>query len=145
MIYATRRPRHRKHAGQFPFGSIFHEVVNAPVKDVIKEEKKKYTYPAANVVEFEDKFVLDLTVPGFKKKEINITIDKNELIISSDKEVSDEVKYTRKEFEYGTFNRKFRLPDDVNTDKISAKFTNGILTITIPKMEEVKPTKIEIK
>lgn len=145
MIYATRRPRQRKHVGQFPFGSIFHDVVNAPMKDVVSEEKKKYTYPAANVVEFEDKFVLDLTVPGFKKKEINITVDKNELIISSDKEVNDEVKYARKEFEYGTFNRKFILPDDVDTDMINAKFTNGILTITIPKMEEVTPTKIEIK
>lgn len=142
MIYASKRPV-RRHA--FPsMGSMLHDVVNAPVKDVVND-KIKYTYPAVNVMEHDDHFMLQLAVPGYNKKEIEINIDHDQLIISSSREIKDEVKYQKREFNYGSFTRKFVLPQDVVADKIEASFTDGILTLNIPKAEEVKPIKITVK
>ena len=142
MIYARRRPvkRHKLPA----FGNILHDVVNAPVKDVVTE-KIKYTYPAVNVKEYEDRFTLQLAVPGFTKKEIAINIDGDQLTISSEKEGLNDGNFTLREFNYGTFKRSFTLPEDVDNDKIEASFANGILTLDIPKKEEVKPRKITVK
>ena len=142
MIYARRRPVRRHH---FPvFGNLLHDVVNAPVKDVVKE-KVKFTYPAVNVKEYEDHFLLQLSVPGYSKKEISINVEEDQLVISSEKEGIETENFTMREFNYGTFKRKFTLPKDVDTEKIEASFSNGILTLTIPKIEEVKPRKITIK
>jgi HSP20 family protein len=142
MIYASKRPV-RKQA--FPtLGALLHDVVNAPMKDVVND-KIKYTYPAVNVMEYDDHFMLQLAVPGYNKKEIEINVDNDELIISSSRENKDEVKYQKREFNYGSFTRKFALPQEVVADKIEASFSDGILSIHIPKAEEVKPIKIAVK
>ena len=142
MIYARRRPVRRHH---FPaLGNLLHNVVNAPVKDVVKDNEK-FTYPAVNVKEYEDKFELHLAVPGYAKKDIDINVDGNTLTISSEKESFESEKFTMREFNYGKFRRQFNLPEDVDGEKIEAKFLNGVLTLEIPKMEEVKPRKITIK
>ena len=142
MIYAKRRPRRRHH---FPaFGNFLHDVVNAPVKEVVNDEVK-FTYPAVNVMEYDTHFSLQLAVPGFSKKDISISVEKDQLIISSEREGSDEGKYTMREFNYGKFTRKFILPEEVNVEGIDAKFANGVLNLHIPKAEEVKPRTINIK
>lgn len=99
--------------------------------------------PAVNIKESEDEFVLELSVPGFTKDDINVTIEDQRITINSEiekEENSNEEGYTRREFMKRSFERSFSLPKGViNTDKIMANYENGILLITLPKLDEVKP------
>ena len=101
------------------------------------------TLPAVNIKDEEDKFLVEVAVPGMEKKDFNIDLKDNMLTISSEKEnekIMDEDTYTRREYSYQSFNRTFTLPENiVDADKISAKYENGELRITIPKKEEAKP------
>ncbi len=109
------------------------------------------TLPAVNIKETEEGFEVGVAAPGFDKSEFNIELDNNLLTVSSEKKEENEVegeRYTRKEFSYQSFKRSFTLPEDVDGDKISAKYDNGILNISIPKKEEAKPKpakKIAVK
>ena len=93
----------------------------------------------ANVIENEDAFNLELSVPGNEKKDISINLENNVLTISSEKEEKNEsenTNYTMREFTYTSFSRSFTLPKSVNSDKIKAGYENGILNITLPKKDE---------
>jgi len=107
--------------------------------------------PPVNIVENEKDYKVSLGVPGMKKEDFKIEHEGNMLTISSekreDKEEKDE-KFTRKEFSYSSFSRSFTLPENVLTDKIEAKYLDGVLELSLPKKEPVKKTehkKIEIK
>ncbi len=99
--------------------------------------------PAVNVKETEDDFIIELAAPGMGKNDFKINFKNNVLTISSEKKNENEEKsdnYTRKEFSYQSFQRSFTVSDNaVLGDKISAKYNNGILNVTLPKREEVKP------
>ncbi|MDA3866449.1 MAG: Hsp20/alpha crystallin family protein [Salinivirgaceae bacterium] len=99
--------------------------------------------PAVNIKDEENKFTVQVAVPGMDKKDFNIDLSENLLTISSEKEDKKEDKedsYTRREYSYRSFTRTFTLPENiVDSIKISAKYENGELTITIPKKEEAKP------
>lgn len=98
--------------------------------------------PAANIIENENSFKLSLAVPGLDKDDIKIDLEDNLLTISSEKEVEKEnVNFSRKEFGYHSFSRSFTLPKTVKIDSIEADYKNGLLNITIPKMEESKLRK----
>jgi HSP20 family protein len=97
--------------------------------------------PAVNVTEHKDEFRVELAVPGMKKDDFKIDVDGNMLTISSEKEESKEEKdkkFTRKEYNYSSFSRSFTLPDEINKEKIDAKYDNGILKIALPRKEEAK-------
>ncbi len=109
--------------------------------------------PATNVKENKTEFTLELSVPGFDKEDFKIEIEKNVLKISARKEVKNEEKdndnkVLRQEFGYSSFARSFAIPENVDTEHIEAKQKDGILEITLPKMDkapEDKVKKIEIK
>ncbi len=95
--------------------------------------------PAVNIREDDKRFILDLAVPGIDKKDLNIDINEDILTVSSEsKHESEENRegYKRKEFSYSSFCRSFQIPDNVNSDKIEANYKDGILTVTLPKVEE---------
>jgi len=97
------------------------------------------TLPAVNINE---SFMIEMAAPGLSKENFKVNIDRNRLVISSElreeKNEGDE-KYSRREFSYQSFQRSFALPEDaVDGDKISAKYNNGILIVSIPKREAVK-------
>ncbi len=97
--------------------------------------------PAVNIKEDEKHFVLDLAVPGMDKKDLNIDINEDVLTISSESknETTNEIDgYKKKEFNYSSFCRSFYIPDNVNREKIEASYKDGILTVSLPKMEEEK-------
>ena len=93
---------------------------------------------------------LEMDIPGFDKKDVNIEIDDNDyLTITAEKnsennEEDENKNYIRKERSYGKYQRSFYL-GDVDKDKIDAKFDNGILKITMPKKEEIKSSKKTIE
>ncbi len=110
------------------------------------------TMPAVNIKESEDQYELEIAAPGLEKSDFQINIDQDVLTISSEKETKTKEKeagkFTRREFSYSIFKRSFDLPETVESAKIAANYTNGILSILIPKKEEAKPQpvrKIEIK
>jgi HSP20 family protein len=97
--------------------------------------------PAVNIKENEKSFMLELAVPGMDKKDLKIDINEDVLTISSEsKNETEEEKdgYKRKEFSYSSFCRSFFIPENVNREKIVASYSDGILNVELPKMEEEK-------
>lgn len=99
------------------------------------------TAPSVNVKETETAYELEIAAPGLSKDDFKINVEGQTLTISSEKEIKEEEKektYTRREFSYTSFKRSFNLPErTVETDKITATYTNGVLHLYIPKIEEV--------
>jgi HSP20 family protein len=100
------------------------------------------TVPAANIIEADDHFNIELAAPGKKKSDFKIELDEGVLTISSEietKSTEKEGSFTRKEFGYSAFKRSFNIPDTLVADKISANYKEGILTVSLPKKEEALP------
>jgi len=102
------------------------------------------TLPAVNVKESDEAFEIDVAAPGMTKADFKVSLENNLLTISSEKKEEkkheEKGQYTRREFSYQSFQRSFTVPENlVEGDKISAKYFDGILCITLPKKEEVKP------
>ena len=98
--------------------------------------------PSVNIIENEKDFELALSVPGRKKEDFVIEIDKDVLTISSEvktNEPSEEENYTRREFAINSFKRSFTLSKMINVDKIKAEYENGILSFVFPKKKEALP------
>jgi HSP20 family protein len=100
--------------------------------------------PSANVKENSKAFLIELSAPGFNKKDINIEVDDIMLKIYS--EIKNEVEnkdesIIKREFHYNSFERSFQLPENVNAEKIKANYNDGILSIEIPKMEKEQKKK----
>ena len=94
--------------------------------------------PAVNITENKDSYLVSLAAPGMKKDDFKIDVDGNMLTISSEKEESKEEKdkkFTRKEYNYSSFSRSFALPDEINREKIEAKYEDGVLKISLPRKE----------
>lgn len=99
------------------------------------------TLPKVNIKETPDSFIVDMAVPGLKKSDFQIDLDHQVLSISvesRDENEQEEGNYTRKEFGYASFKRTFTLPESVNDEKINANYSDGILSITLPKKDEAK-------
>ncbi|HOZ78426.1 MAG TPA: Hsp20/alpha crystallin family protein [Ferruginibacter sp.] len=97
--------------------------------------------PAVNITENENGYMVSLAAPGLKKGDFKIDVNGNMLTISSEKEENKEEKdkkFTRKEYNYSSFSRSFTLPDEINREKIEAKYEEGVLKIELPNREEVK-------
>jgi HSP20 family protein len=112
------------------------------------------TLPAVNIAETDNDLIIEVAAPGMNKKDFKVEINDNQLHIGYNKETKNETNDTnegnhwRKEFSFESFNRTFSLPAIVESDKISASYTDGILRLAFPKKEEArkKPSRaIEIK
>jgi len=96
-------------------------------------------FPATNVRETNEAFLLDLIVPGRTKEDIKIHQEKDSLVVSSEvKELHEGDTYRRREFRLSPFKRTFRLPETADSSAISASYDNGILTISIAKREDAR-------
>jgi HSP20 family protein len=106
---------------------------------------KRFSDPAANIIENNDSFNLEIAAPGMVKDDFKINLENNILTISA--EVEDQKReegknYSRKEFYYGSFSRSFTLPKTIDLENIKADYEGGILKITLPKKDEAR---VEIK
>ena len=103
---------------------------------------------AIDMFETKDEVVVKAALPGVKPEQVEVTITGNTLTISGESNEESEVKekdYIRKERHYGSFTRSVTLPNGLKADKAEATFENGVLTLQVPKSEEVKPKSIKIK
>ncbi len=103
--------------------------------------------PPVNIEENADAFTITAELPGISKENVKITFQDGTLTISGEKQLPADVKkrdYHRFEIEYGSFARSFRIPAQVQVDGINARFDNGLLIVSLPKVEEEKPQEIKI-
>jgi len=127
------------------FPSLMDELFNDSRLDVSNYEN--FSIPKVNISENLTRFVLDFAMPGMKKEDFTIEIDQDLLKVSSnfsqENESSDTkgTKFTRREFNYGRFSRSFNLPESVSKEGVEATYKKGILSISIPKLEEQKELK----
>jgi HSP20 family protein len=104
--------------------------------------------PAIDVIENEDEVVIHATLPGVKPSDVNLTVTGDVLTIRGEaKSERDEERdnYIVRERRFGSFSRSIPLPTAVVADKAKAEFDNGVLTLSLPKADEVKPKTISIK
>jgi len=142
---ARRHPRRRNGFFVPSIENIFNEVMNTSLKDIANDGKPNLSKPQANIMKSENGFTVELALPGYSKKDVDIKVDKDALIISSVKEVAEDINFKLREFNYGTFERRFRLNDAIDQDSIKANFKNGVLSITMENAK-VEPAKtISIK
>ncbi len=107
-----------------------------------------WSEPALDVYETPDQLAVKAAIPGVKPEDVEITVTGNVLVISGESKQEAENKdrnYLRREVRMGAFSRMLELPQGLQADKADAKFENGLLTITFPKAEEVKPKTIKVK
>lgn len=147
MMYCkTNKNQKMRHLNLFApiMSNIIHDVINTPVNEMTKEQIKPYSVPAANILEHSDKFEIILAAPGFKKENMKIRVEKNTLIIEGEKLNESEIKFKHKEFNNEKIKRSFTLTDNVDLNKISAKFNEGLLHISVMKSEVTQPKNVEI-
>ena len=104
--------------------------------------------PAVDIYETDDAIILEAELPGMNEKDIEVKIEDNVLTIRGERKFEEERKeenYYRMERFYGTFQRSFTLPSNVDTDKVKAEYKKGILKVTLPKKEQAKPKQIKIE
>ena len=103
---------------------------------------------AVDVNETETEFFLSADMPGLDKKDVSVDIHDGVITTKGERAIDNEKStdgYRIRERQLGSFNRSFRLPDNVNEDKVAAKFKNGVLTVTLPKTKEILPEGRQIK
>ena len=104
--------------------------------------------PAIDVNETETKFFLSADMPGLDKQDVSVDIHDGVITIKGERAIDNEKStdgYRIRERQLGLFNRSFRLPDNVNEDKVAAKVKNGVLMVTLPKTKEIIPDGRQIK
>lgn len=122
--------------------SLLEPFIESPVWNRVSHTR----IPAANIVETEKEFLVELAAPGLDKKDFKVDVDNNVLEIKVEKEEEtkeDRERYTRREYNYKTFYRSFTLPDSVTPDKIKAEYKNGLLQVHLPKMAETKKKQVK--
>lgn len=126
-----------------PFFNDIYSLLN----DSVLSDKFAVRTPAVNIAETENEFEVELAVPGLKKEDFKINLEKNVLTVSAEKkaeEVNENKKYSKREYSYSSFTRSFTLPQSADQNKIEADYKDGILTLTIAKKEEAKIQSREI-
>jgi len=105
-------------------------------------------FPPMNITQDDENFYLRAEIPGIKPAELSISALRNRVAISGKREIPREherVSYHRKERPEGAFNRSVTLPMEVDAERVDARYTDGILTLTLPKAEQAKPRQIAVR
>lgn len=104
--------------------------------------------PSVDIFENKDQLVLEAELPGMKREDFELTIENNVITLRGERKFEKKEEtdnYHRVERSYGAFSRSFTLPQSVSAENATADFKNGVLRVTLPKREEVKARRIEIK
>ena len=139
MTYLTL---HRPARNPFRFYSPFFAPLGA------KTDAGTYNWaPSVDISETDDTFEVRAELPGVAKDDLHVSVKENLLTLSGEKRqenADDTQNYRRVERRYGSFQRRFTLPSEVATDAIKAEYSDGVLTLSIPKPEAAKPTEVPI-
>ena len=135
-----------------PFDRMFDQMIESSFPDVVRTVGVKpfqgTAYPKVNVYEYDDRIGIIAEIPGLDKKQLKVEVEDSVLTISGDKHsVADDegAKVLRRELKASSFKRSFELGELLDGDKVSAKFKDGILSVSIPKTEPELPKKNFVK
>ena len=135
-----------------PFDKMFDTMVESQFPEVVKSVGVKpyqgSAYPKVNVYEYDDKVGVVAEIPGLDKKQLDVAVEDGVLTISGDKHSAfedDGAKVIRRELKQSSFKRSFELGDQLDGENVSAKFKDGILSVSIPKIEPEVPKKHSVK
>lgn len=104
--------------------------------------------PRVDVIEHDDSFTIRADLPGLKREDIHVNVEKNTLSISGERSRESEQsgdRWYRSERSYGSFKRVFSLPATVEPDKVGAEYKGGVLTVSLPKAAEARPRMVDVK
>jgi|TARA_B110001454_G_scaffold177124_1_gene169490 HSP20 family protein len=135
-----------------PFDKMFDSLVETQFPDMVKSVGVKpyqgSAYPKVNVYEYDDRVGIIAEIPGLDKNQLDVSVEDGVLTISGDKHSAfedDGAKVIRRELKQSSFKRSFELGELLDGDDISAKFKDGILSVSIPKIEPEIPKKHSVK
>ena len=140
-MLTLRRPQHDLWRVAREFDSLF--------SNPWRSDNGRHTNyaPAVDVTEEEERYVLSADLPGIDEKDVEVTVHQGVLVLSGKRDQAEEQPATGghyRERSYGSFCRQFRLGSKVDAEKIEAAYKNGVLTVSIPKKEEIKPRQIPV-
>jgi len=124
----------------------FSDIMDEFFNDAVNSRRDNFV-PSIDISETEDQFLISAELPGMKKEDITINLENSRLTISGERTLEKQdkgKKYHRVETSYGSFERSFQLPDNVDEESISASYENGLLDISITKSEQEVKKQIEI-
>jgi HSP20 family protein len=104
--------------------------------------------PAVDIQETDEAFVLEVDLPGLKREDIDLALEEDTVTITGERkreESNEENGARRTERRYGRFQRAFRIPDGFENDKVEGQYTDGVLRVVLPKRQEAKRKRIEVK
>ena len=131
---------------QAEMNRLFDSFLGRPTAIMAPSGERMWT-PAVDIWEDEDNLVLAFEIPGIRDKDVHVSITDDLLSVRGERRVNRELKdesYHRMERVYGKFERHVQLPMSVQSDKVKAAYRDGVLEVTLPKAEEVKPKQIKI-
>lgn len=124
----------------------FSDIMDEFFNDAVRTRRDTFV-PSIDVSETDNQFLISAELPGMNKEDIEISLENSRLTISGERSFEKEdkgKKYHRVESSYGSFERSFQLPDNIDAESISASYENGLLEISIDKSEEEVKKQIEI-
>ena len=101
--------------------------------------------PPYNIIDTDKEFFIEFSVPGFNKKDFSVEVEENNLKVSKLLSEKNKIEnnFFKRQFNYSQFEKNFRIPEEVNIEKIYSIYDNGILKIFLPKVKELKQNKIK--
>jgi HSP20 family protein len=128
-----------------PFEGILNNWLNEELIGLPSIEHSLKTLPPVNLIESKESYTIELSVPGFNKDDFKIELDNFNLSVSLEKDnnLDDTNHYNKKEFNYSSFKRSFKLAKFSDIKKINASYVNGILSIQIAKTKEAIPLPVK--
>ncbi len=135
------------HWYETPFDRLFSDFWPVPASETEGGNTSTFL-PRVDIREDKEAILLSAEIPGADKEQVSVEVNGRVLTLSGEKKEDSEQKengYYRSERSYGTFNRNFTLPEEVDAEKINASFENGVLLLTLPKKPEAQPRQIAIE
>lgn len=129
---------------------LFDDFFNRSVQDFFDRDFLNGDQPSVNVIEKEDKYLVEVAAPGMKKEHFDVQVENGLLRIKAEaehKKEEEEENYMRREFSYQSFERSFVLPEHIDSEAMEANYEDGVLTVSLPKKEVTvaKRKMIEVK
>jgi len=129
-----------------PFGSL--RLFEDAVTRLMSEPRTSRPWsPAVDIVETEDELIVKADLPDVRLEDIDVRVENGTLSLKGERKFEKELAdqgYHRIERSYGSFMRSFSVPSSVDTEKVSADYKNGVLTVTLPKKEAAKPKQVKV-
>jgi HSP20 family protein len=145
MVLIKSKPETMMHTGVFP--QSFNSILNSFFEESKIKTGNINFMPQADIVEKDKQYEINMSLPGISKEDVKISLDRDLLTVEGERKqavTEDNGKFLKREISYGKFSRSFSL-DKIDSSKIEAAFTNGILNIVLPKLAEEPVSTIAIK